>query len=513
MDKIKKLFSSSGNGTEASQDLLNKTHDEIKKLYHEVNRQHIENAKMLLEVQKAVELAKSDITETAINKAFFILNHVRLWLVVIGIIIAVGGFLGYQSLSTSLNAYFKERVEEWLRFDTKGSEGKESLETLRTQAMLDAYTIRLSRSFSSPYGIHSISLEESEIKRLVEIIIDVDTNYSDFADSLRLVTKNRGGFLLMRPEDEIGRQLTSILNSKSYSDDKKILLLEYLEKDEALLPYALAMLDSKETHESIKLRVLGNVAYFQPDVAVKFANDNFEYMESLYSKAQLASFLAKYDPTSKEIYEFLEYIRKNKPKEWEYLYAVPLSSLLENEDARLLKIVQDTFMTALDIGFSTLISDMRAGPRYLAVSFGSTVSGIEDPKTLFSDTNFITKIISSSSQNLELYLKALDFFQIEDRDYFVTSVLLSLSSSDALQLNNNKTLTSKEVTGKVWIRVIKMAGLPLIEATWRDSVGEIRSATLMNSGSLTRSSYEISFDSKIIEEMSVRTYNKDHHAW
>ena len=149
MNKIRKLFSSNYNNSNKEQELLNKTHDEIKQLYQEVNKQHLENAKMLLEVQKAVEVAKSDITETAINKAFGVLNHVRLWLIVIGIVVTLGGFLGYQSLSTSLNAYFKERVEEWLRFDTKGSEGRESLEVLRTKAMLDAYTIRLSRSFLS----------------------------------------------------------------------------------------------------------------------------------------------------------------------------------------------------------------------------------------------------------------------------------------------------------------------------------------------------------------------------
>lgn len=513
MNKIKKLFSSSENGSKTEQEQLNKTHDEVKQLYQEVNKQHLENAKMLLEVQKAVALAKSDITDTAINKAFGVLNHVRLWLIVIGIVIAFGGFLGYHSLSTSLNAYFKERVEEWLRFDTKGSEGRESLEALRTQAMLDAYTIRLSRSFSKPFGTHSISLEESEIKRLVEIIVDIDTDYSNFADALRLVTKSRGVFVLMRPEDEVGRQLTSILNSKSYSNDKKILLLEYLEKDEALLPYALAMLNSEETHESIKLRVLDNVAYFKPDVAIEFANNNFKKMDSLYSKNQLASFLAKHDPTSKEIYEFLEYMRENKPNEWEYLYVGPLSALLENEEARLLAKAQDTLINALDIGLSTLISDLSAGPRYLAVSFGSTVSGIENPKTLFSDADFVTKVISSSSQSLESYFKALDFFQIEDGNYLLTSVLLSLGNSATLKLENNTTLTLKNVTGKVWLRVIEKAGIPLVEATWRDSAGEVNSALMSSPDGLAGSMYEISFDSKAIENMSIRTYNKDYNMW
>lgn len=348
MGRLKNFFKSGDDTSIAERELLNKTHDEVKLLYHEVNKQHLENAKMLLEVQKAVALTKSDITETAINKAFGVLNHVRLWLIVIGIIVALGGFLGYQSLATSLNAYFKERVEEWLRFDIKGSEGKKSLETLRTQAMLDAYTIRLSRSFAQPYGTHSISLEDSEIKRLVEIIVDIDTEYSDFADALRLVTKSRGSFVLIRPEDEAGRQLTSILYSKSYSDSKKILLIEYLGKDEALLPYALAMLNNEEVHESIKLKVLDNVAFFQPEVAIEFANNNLKKINSLYSKNRLASFLAKHDPTSKEVYEFLEDMRANKPNEWEYFYLGPLSTLLENEEARLLPRAQDKLINALN---------------------------------------------------------------------------------------------------------------------------------------------------------------------
>lgn len=513
MNKIKKLFSSNYNGSNTEQELLNKTHDEVKKLYQEVNKQHFENAKMLLEVQKAVEVAKSDITETAINKAFGVLNHVRLWLIVIGVVITLGGFLGYQSLSTSLNAYFKERVEEWLRFDIKGSEGKRSLEALRTRAMLDAYTIRLSRSFSQPFGTHSISLSESEIKRLVEVIINVDTNYSDFADALRLVTKSRGIFMLMRPEDEIGRQLTSILNSKSYSNNKKILLIEYLENDKALYPYALAMLNSEETHESIKLRVLENVAFFQPDVAVEFANNNFKKMESLQSKAQLASFLALNDPTSKEIYNFFESIRESQLKEWKNLYAGPLSSLLENEEARGLTRAQDILINALNLGLSTLISDLNAGPRYLAVSFGNTISAIENPKAVFSDADFVTKVISSSSDSLESYIKALDFFQVEDRSYFLTSVLLSLSNSATLKLENNTTLTIENVTGEVWLRVIEKAGIPLVEATWRDKVGKVNSALVSSPAGLAGSVYEVSFDSKAIENMSIRTFNKDFHMW
>ena len=165
------------------------------------------------------------------------------------------------------------------------------------------------------------------------------------------------------------------------------------------------------------------------------------------------------------------------------------------------------------MGFSTLISDMRAGPRYLAVSFGRTVSDIEDPKALFSDADFVTRVIYSSNQNLESYIRALDFFQIEDDEHFLTSVIMSLSNSATLQLTNNTTLTSKDVTGRVWLRVIEKAGLSLVEATWRDSVGEVKSALVTSSEGLAGSTYKISFDSKAIENISIRTYNKDFHTW
>jgi hypothetical protein len=513
MSRLKEFFKNGDDTSIAERELLIKTHDEIKELYKEVNKQHLENAKMLLEVQKSVDLAKSDITETAINKALGILLHVRHWMLAILFVIAIAGFLGYQSFSSSLNAYFKERVEEWLRFDTRDSEGRAALEELRTQALLDAYTIRLSRSFSNPFGINSISLEESEIKRLVEIIVDVDTNYSDFTDALRLVTKSRGVFVLMRPEDEVGRQLTSILGSKSYSNNKKILILEYLSKDEALLPSALSMLESDDTHESIKLRVLNTVAYFQPDLAIDFANSNIDTMESLYSKSKLASFLAEYDPTSPKIYNFLRYLRNDRPDKWENHYAGPLSALLDSKKARAHTIMRETVTNALTLGFTTLISDMRAGPRYLAVSFGNTISDIEDPKELLSDTDFVTDIISASSHSLESFTKALNFFQIEDGEHILTSVLISLSQKATLRLKNKLSLTSRDVNGKVWLRAVQKAGVTLIDVTWRDNVGEVKSSQLASFDGLAESHYEISFDSKVVENMSIREYNRDFHAW
>ena len=513
MNKLKQFFKNSDDTSISEAKLIVKTHDEIKELYREVNKQHLENVKMLLDVQKSVDLAKSDITETAINKALGILLHVRNWMYAILFVIAVAGFFGYQSFTSSLNAYFKERVEEWLRFDTRDSEGRKALEELRTQAMLDAYTIRLSRSFSHPFGVHSISLEESEVKRLAEIILDVDTNYSNFADALRLVTKSRGVFVLIRPEDEIGRQLTSILESESYSNDKKILILEYLTKDEALLPYALSMLESDNTHESIKLRVLNNVAYFQPDVAIEFANSNIDIMESLYSKSILASFLAEHDPISPKIYNFLRYLINDRPDEWENHYAGPLSALLDNKKARIHTIVHETVTHALTLGFTTLISDMRSGPRYLAVSFGRTISDIEDPKKLLSDTDFVTNIISTSSHSLESFTKALNFFQIEDGEHILTSVLISLSQKATLRLKNNLFLTSQDVNGRVWLRVVQQAGVKLIEVTWRDNIGEVKSSQLVSSDGIDDSRYEIFFDSKVVEDMSIRTYNRDFNAW
>ncbi|MEC8485427.1 MAG: hypothetical protein VXY99_16540, partial [Pseudomonadota bacterium] len=76
---------------------VSKAYSEIKELRNEVQKQHLENTKILLEAQKTLEISKSEITETAMNKSLEIMLHVKHWMYAIMLVIAVGGFLGYQS--------------------------------------------------------------------------------------------------------------------------------------------------------------------------------------------------------------------------------------------------------------------------------------------------------------------------------------------------------------------------------------------------------------------------------
>lgn len=151
--------------------------------------------------------------------------------------------------------------------------------------------------------------------------------------------------------------------------------------------------------------------------------------------------------------------------------------------------------------------------RYLAVSFGSAISDIKDPKELLSDTDFITEIISVSSHSFESFINTLNFFQIEDGEHILTSVLVSLSQKASLQLKNNQVLTTKDVSGKVWLRVVQKANETVINVTWRDKLGEINSSQLVSANGTADSQYEVSFDSTVINDMSIREYNLDFHSW
>lgn len=492
---------------------VSKAYSEIKELRNEVQKQHLENTKILLEAQKTLEISKSEITETAMNKSLEIMLHVKHWMYAIMLVIAVGGFLGYQSFFSSLNAYMKERVEDWLRFDVKESEARKNLDELRTQALLDAHTIRYARSLSSPFGINSHPLEESEIKRLVEIVVNVDSSYSDFADALRLITRSRSPFVLARPEDEVGRQLTAILQSREYGNDKKVLLLEYMSKEEALMPYSKQMLADESIHESIKLRVLENVAFFERDLAVEFARNNFESMDSLFSKSNLAGFLAENDHESKLIYDYLNWLLKEQPEDWTYHFASPFSELLVNETARKYDLVKDLLSSSIEFGLSTELSDVFRGPRYLSITFGGTVVPIKDPNNLFSDREFVSQTLVDASDDIDLFARALNFFQIKDGSHYLTTVLLDLKNQSSVLLKNKGNLPASEIVGHLWLRLEKVAGAQVITATWRDNLGEVHSDELIDSKGLNTASYHISFDSKALEDMSIREYNKDFRTW
>ncbi|PQQ25770.1 hypothetical protein C6H64_19155 [Photorhabdus luminescens] len=108
-----------------------------------------ENLRLQQLVVDRIDLAKSEITESAINKTMGVLEHTKKWLVVVffvtGFFISAASFFGVKSIIDKLEVLYTDKVNNWLRFDNDNSGGRKVLEEIRTRALLDSYSIRLSR--------------------------------------------------------------------------------------------------------------------------------------------------------------------------------------------------------------------------------------------------------------------------------------------------------------------------------------------------------------------------------
>lgn len=509
-----KIFRSSSNTEKyVTANEISQLRKEFQDLYKETLSQNSKNNKLALEIEKKVDIAESKVTEQAIDKTFNVLAQVRNWIVIILIIISLSGIIGYQSFRSSLESYFKERVEDWLRFDNSESDGKQALDKLRTQALLDAYTIRLARSFSQPYGIDSNQLSPTEVNRLLEIVIDPATDYGSFADALRLISMSRGIFVLLRPEDEVGKQIVSILENNKYSPLKKGLVLDYFSKEEVLLPYAIAILEDTSLSENVRISALENVVHFEPDFYLNYIKNNFDTFESLYAKSHLASILAEEEPVPSLTYDYLKKLKESRPEYWQGHYLQPLSSLISNSDARFTSKLQVLTAEMISQGLSTELTDSRMGPRYLALSLSTASSPLKNLNNIFSDDKFVSAVVSLLADEITTFKQAIDFFQIDDAGASLTTVLFSPSSNFETRLQDGEIITRHDINGLMWIKFVDAVEGSNIEVTWRDPLGTIQKGKLVSAKGMKDGTYSISVDSDVIKNVSIREHNRGFYRW
>lgn len=211
---------------------------DILKHKHELEQLREENVRLMQRIEDKIDNAKAEITDNAITKTMNILDKTRSWLqygsALFAVFITAAGFVGYNSINKELTAYYKDTVRHWLRFEDNDSGGGRVLDELRTNALLDSLTLKYERD-KAQSGIASITLNNSEKKRLMSLVLDPKTDERQYRDALRLIVWSRGVFGLML-EDDIGKEITGILGNSEFSNSKKLDVLEYMSKDRSLLP-------------------------------------------------------------------------------------------------------------------------------------------------------------------------------------------------------------------------------------------------------------------------------------
>lgn len=487
--------------------------DEVKDLRIELERQRSENSELLLRASSKIDNAKDEITGKAIEKTLELLSHVRNWILVIALIFSAGAFLGWQGLDSYMKSYLKEKVELWLRFEDEESGAKKALEEIRTQVILDAYIIRLARSYASPYGKTSVTLTDSEIKRLLEIVLKPETPYSDFSDALRLITKSRGVFRLYIPEDEVGEKIIGILGSDSYDAHKKGLILEFMGHDGVLLPTALAILNENKNSENVRIAAFNNVAKFQPEYALEFAKENINEFSGLWGRTELAKFIATSEPNATTIATFLKELSTTKPENWEYNYLDVVNSLLVSESVAVSDYFANTLRSLILNGLSLGLTDSAFGPQYISFQLNGSSNAIEEPRKLLLNKELTNNVIKSPDFDIAWLKTAVGFYQVVESSGYVSTLVIEPSPATVFVLINGSHLNGTDIEGAVWFRIVKTPLGSDLSITWRDAVGLVHEAQLADILSSEDSNFFVSTNERILEKISMRNLNADFYRW
>lgn len=502
--------------------------EEINSKFHEseaaLEKLISENERLNIVLDEKIKSIKSDVSEVAIDKTLSILSHVRSWVVIIGVFITFFAFcfgiLGIKNIDQNLASHFETKVERWLRFEPEDGPAKAKLDEIRTKAILDAYTIKLSRSKSDPYGIHSVELNTLEQERLLEVLLDSKTSYSDFIDALRLITASRGIFGLWRPEDDIGKTVANMLQDEAYSPSKKGQILSYMRNDQSLLPHTKDIIAYPSNSNSVKSQAFRNIALFDEEYATSYANENLMELPNSQFKSDLAEHLAKTSPESRQLIYYMKALKTERKVDWQSHLLAVVQAMIESSatsEPSSFDLIVKELSFLINNGTEITLSDSSFGPRYLTFSLatnGSTYySALREPIRLLSNKALLNSIIKLKPDSLDWLTKVIKPFEIEEFGFYFTTLLVKLGEGTYVNLANDQVVTQSDIEGKGWLRMEQIADDEFPVFIWRDRTGRISQGVLISIENATESKYELSFDSEIVNNLSARKLNNEMWSW
>ena len=466
------------------------------------------SASLLAEVESKISNAEDKITEKAIDKTLTIIQQVKTWIgiaaLLISAIFGLGALFGYKNLADTLTTSFENKVNRWMQFDDDESGGRKALDVLRTEAIINAYMIRLARNYSSVSG-SLFPLNGPEEKRLLEVLQTAKTSYSDFSDALTIIVKNRGPFRPAFSEDDVGKKIAALLSADGISPDKRGLVLERFRGEAALLPYSKSFLNDENQSIYVRMAAFENVKVFDSEMAVAFAEKNVGTIKPSL-KGDLVLYLAKesgqYEPALRYVHNLID----QKPDYWQSSVLGLVSRLGEtlsptvNPGAYKLA---ELLIPVVELGGKIGISDERFGPKHIAMQLDGGESVLSKPGRLLNDSALIKAIISKQDASVEWLLKSTEFFQVSDQGVLLSTLIVKPGNKASIQTLNQSSLTNKTVLGDVWLRTQSVPGGKQLMATWRDKeTGIVRMDQVTQVANVPDMDFRLSFDAKLMESIS-----------
>lgn len=445
---------------------------------------------------------ENEIAEKAIDKTLQILSHFKNWVLAFAAVATIAGALGLGSLFINLKTYFKAEVQKWLMFDDNESGGHKALEKLRTEALLNAYTVKLERSELTKYPREPFSLSHSQISRLISLLDNPSTDYNDFVDALRLITKAKGIWGLGIPDDEDSKKIVSLLKNRKISSEKQGMILQFMKNSRALYPVSETIINNNQYDESIRILAFENLKLFNTPKALLFAQENLNKLKSNAFKFELAEFLIKNSILNNATMDFIRNLRIQKPELWFPDYFNLIYSIYLNHKLRDIPFTSNSLNNIIEHNANLSIISNLYDKKYISISFEGNSSTLKNPTQLLSNEDYISKLIKQKPITLDRLIHFVHFFEIKDSGNYITTFIVSLNKKSTITTKDARKISSKNTTGYVWLRIKNFLNHKELEITWRDRTGIIHSSEVAAIQHLESSKYKISYDPEIIKALS-----------
>jgi len=480
-------------------------------LHLELEELKTSSARLLYEVQSQIGNAEAKVSERAIEKTLSILQHIKQWILAVGtfitLLLAVGAFFGYKNLTDSLTNTFTNKVDRWLRFEDGNSDESRALDAMRTQALLDAYTVRFARERLDGRG-GPFSLTEAERQRLLAILQDPSSDVGQFSDALTILTRSRGLFAPSWTEDPTGKILTQLVNDSSLGQRKQGLLLERLKGDRAFLPFSRNIIADADYDWSMKMLAFDNLKLFDDPKALTFAEANVGTVDRYY-RSKLALYIAQKTGSYAAVNEYAQFLRKTKPEFWQsdLLGLVGgLGEILPSTGELPLDDISTLIGDSVLLGAGIRLTDLFGGRR-LALELDGGYATLAEAGRWLNDPLVIGAIVRHRPLSPDWLSTVVSFFQVEDQGYELATLQLSLRGKDRL-LTQQGAVGASDARGKVWLRVEAVPGGRRLIATWRDAnSGRILASVIESPQLLPQSLFQLSFDPKLLKSLTYQSRN------
>lgn len=489
--------------------------DQYQKTVEELNRTFQEHVDRL---EDKITAQNSKISEVAIDKLLKLLNPI---LISLGSVIVIFSFLGYGDLKESVTSMAKTKINAWLSYDEKNSPINDTILPIRDRYLIDSVYIRYMRSkANSRYS--DFKINDKELDDLIRIANNKETSLQDYSDILNLYgshfimgsIKFRGNF----QANLFGKIMTEGGYKEQFMKQREF--LSVFSHDISANSYAKEILESDSDY--LKYEAFTIAANTNPKYAIEYANKNLSSNNFEHIDQAMALLLVQYD-TESEIFksyvnelfnvryeldlwlhkylEIFSYLIRKKSKLFTYELHNNKSDEIRNKMAFSMfsKLVNEGYFIGINNQFEPKLTLSKLG------SSSAYLSRIEVEK-IYENPNMLNKIIHMNSNDVSWLSKVVYSMEVYNNDEYLVTLMVDLGTSSQITLNNEKSITSDDVLGAIWL-TIDRNNKNKLEVAFRDKSGKLQRYPVLEFKNFENSSYSYRFVEKDLYAFTAKENN------